>query len=290
MEKLHYTELFYSIQGEGRLMGVPSVFLRTFGCNFRCKKFNRPRNEVITGPNPEVIPVIADLDKYNKFEDLPVLHTGCDTYASIYPEFKKFAMKEGPEELAKKIVALLPNKKWEDEHFILTGGEPLLAWQDFYPSLLMQPEMYPLSELTFETNGTQKLHGSLTEYLRSWTKDRRMQRRWEDLTFSVSPKLSISGETWENSIKPEVVSSYEWLGYTYVKFVVANNQDMDEAEEAVRLYREAGFNGPVYLMPCGGTIEPYKLNATGVAKLALSKGWRYSDRLQVPLFKNAWGT
>ena len=25
-----------------------------------------------------------------KFEDLPIIHTGCDTYASIYPEFKHF--------------------------------------------------------------------------------------------------------------------------------------------------------------------------------------------------------
>src|SRR5271165_1466794 len=120
MEKLHYTELFYSIQGEGRLMGVPSVFLRTFGCNFRCKKFNRSLDEVITGPNPEVIPVIAEMDRYKKFEDLPVLHTGCDTYASIYPEFKRFAMKDTAEDLAKKTVDLLPHKRWKEEHLIIT--------------------------------------------------------------------------------------------------------------------------------------------------------------------------
>ena len=37
--KLKISEIFYSAQGEGRFVGVPSVFLRTFGCNFTCGGF-----------------------------------------------------------------------------------------------------------------------------------------------------------------------------------------------------------------------------------------------------------
>ena len=33
---MQISEIFYSIQGEGRLLGVPSVFIRTSGCNLRC--------------------------------------------------------------------------------------------------------------------------------------------------------------------------------------------------------------------------------------------------------------
>ena len=43
--KLRYSEAFYSVQGEGKFVGVPSVFLRTFGCNFRCMNFGLDRKE-----------------------------------------------------------------------------------------------------------------------------------------------------------------------------------------------------------------------------------------------------
>ena len=53
--KIKVSELFYSIQGEGRYMGVPSVFLRTFGCNFTCSGFGMPKGEKSNERN-----VIAD--------------------------------------------------------------------------------------------------------------------------------------------------------------------------------------------------------------------------------------
>ena len=45
--KLRYSEAFYSVQGEGRFVGVPSIFLRTFGCNFECAGFGQPKGNLI---------------------------------------------------------------------------------------------------------------------------------------------------------------------------------------------------------------------------------------------------
>jgi hypothetical protein len=111
-----------------------------------------------------------------------------------------------------------------------------------------------------------------------------------EITFSVSAKLPCSGEKWEEAILPEVVCEYEDFGTAYLKFVVANEQDFADAECAIAAYRKAGFKGHVYLMPVGGVESVYAMNNKNVALLAMKNGLRYSDRLQVPLFKNEWGT
>lgn len=259
-------------------MGVPSIFLRTFGCNFQCQGFGMPRGE--TSKEAEAIAERAD--QFKTYGELPLVSTGCDSYASWHPAFKNLSPVLTVDEIASQIVAILPYKEWRDEHLVITGGEPLLGWQRAYPELLDHPSMALLKGLTFETNGTQEL----TEDFKRYLFDKWGQR----LTFSVSPKLSVSGECWCDAIKPKVVKSYEWYGHTYLKFVVATEMDVKEALVAVSEYRAAGFQGPVYLMPVGGVESVYSLNNRRVAELAMQYGLRYSDRLQVPLFKNAWGT
>jgi len=284
MSKIKIAELFYSIQGEGRFMGVPSVFLRTFGCNFKCAGFGMPKGELST----EIEAIAAKIGEFKKYEELPLVSTGCDSYASWDPRFKDLSPMLTSDAIAERICEILPFNEWRDEHLVITGGEPLLGWQRAYPELLEHPKMRNLKEITFETNGTQQLTPSFKQFLQEWSKKPPFMSR--EVTFSVSAKLPCSGESRDEAIKPEVVCEYEEVGYTYLKFVIATEEDAEEAIETADIYRANNFSGPIYLMPVGGVESVYTLNNRRVAELAMKNGLRYSDRLQVPLFKNEWGT
>jgi organic radical activating enzyme len=225
---------------------------------------------------------------FTKYEDLPLVSTGCDSYASWHPDFKDLSPMLESNAIVNRIMEIIPHNEWKDEHLVITGGEPLLGWQRAYPDLLSHPSMGKLKEITFETNGTQKLTPEFKLFLKQWAQNPPFTSR--EVTFSVSAKLPCSGEKWEEAILPEVVCEYEEVGTAYLKFVIATEQDFADAERATTAFRKAGFTGHVYLMPVGGVESVYALNNRAVADIAMKAGLRYSDRLQVPLFKNEWGT
>ena len=282
MSKIKVSEIFYSLQGEGRYVGVPSIFLRTFGCNFTCGGFGMPAGE-ISQERLAVNP--AD---FRVFHDLPLVSTGCDSYPSWDPRFRDFSPSYDLDQLNQKFRELLPNRQWRqvngnDVHLVITGGEPLLGWQRSYPALLAQQRDNSLRQVTFETNGTQPLQDELKKFITDPLLGDRM-----DYTFSVSPKLSASGEPWDQAVKPQVVAEYEQHGFAYLKFVVDCPAHFDEADQAVAEYRAAGFLGPVYVMPVGGVVSVYNGNKFNIAEEALRRGYYYSPRLHVDIWGNSW--
>jgi 7-carboxy-7-deazaguanine synthase len=166
---------------------------------------------------------------------------------------------------------------------VITGGEPLLGWQRTYQDLFDHDHMRGIKNVTFETNGTQKLQPKFKTYLNEWLAGH------NELTFSVSPKLSASGELWAEAIKPEVVAEYQEVGTVYLKFVIDSEVHFEEVDRAVTEYRQAGFTGVVYVMPQGGVVAPYSENRVNVADWALARGYYYTPRLHVDLWGNGWG-
>ena len=288
MSKIKVAELFYSLQGEGQYLGTPSVFLRIFGCNFKCAGFSMPRGTL----SEERLAI--DPANYDSYNDLPLVHTGCDSYASWDPRFKHLSPMLEVSAIVDRMQELLPDGHFgPDKHLILTGGEPLLGWQKSYIDLFEEigKRGMNLTHITFETNGTQMLKPELKDWFLT-----NETYPMLNITYSVSSKLPSSGEAWEDAIKPEVIREYFQLSSSlYFKWVVSNEEDYQDVQNAIKAYAEvlgpfAMTDIPIYLMPAGGTTKHYNDNEKWVAELCMKHGWRYTPRLQVQLWKNAWGT
>jgi len=290
--KLRYSEAFYSIQGEGRFVGVPSVFLRVFGCNFECRGFGQERDNLIP---VEEMPYYTDpkADKnhpeaYTSIDELPVTPVGCDSSASWAMKYKHLQRTETIDQVFEEIIKLLPNGKFdekEDIHLVITGGEPLLGWQRCWPTLLSMCRDKGLKNVTFETNGTQTVSGDLASFFNNLPDIH--------VTWSTSPKLSLSGEKREEALDPDVLLSMNgvWNSHLYNKFVVRDINDFEEVDIFVNAYKKAGVKlDAVYCMPEGATLEQQTLTAKGVAEACMNTGYKFSPRLHIDLFGNAWGT
>ncbi len=80
-DALPINELFYSLQGEGRLAGVPTVFVRTSGCNLRCWFCDSYHTSwEPTHAWQDVDEIVAEVDSYDQAEHVvltggePLLH------------------------------------------------------------------------------------------------------------------------------------------------------------------------------------------------------------------------
>ena len=280
--KIRYSEIFYSIQGEGKWVGTPSVFLRTFGCNLTCAGFGQPRDNHI--PEEEMPHMKMDISTITSVEDLPVVDIGCDSSASWSAKYKHLSPFATTDELAHKISEYAPWSK--DNHLVITGGEPLLGWQKAYIEMLDNPELKDLTHLTFETNGSKQVIDAFSNYLNEVRPD-------IDVTWMCSPKLSLTGEDQSITIDPDSLLSMNKVRNSNInlKFVIRDEEDILEVEEALNKYSDAGVViEDVFLMPEGATLEGQELTERNVADLCMKHGYKFSPRLHITLFGNSWGT
>lgn len=293
---LRISEIFYSIQGEGSRAGHPSVFIRVFGCNFRCPGFGMPKGQASTEPDEIVNEVLANPDKYPTYESLPLAKTGCDSYPSWHPKLRDYSPELSHEQIIERIDSVIPksaNKRRID--IVFTGGEPLLKCnQREILDLISKNKKYfmEFDSFTFETNGTQKVADEIKEVFSADI--------FRPLIISISPKLSCSGVPTSKAIKPDVISDIfdsVWnngISHTYLKFVVNPEFIEDQLAEIEyvlqSIHTTHNVDIPVYLMPEGGTEERYNENMKKVAMIAMDKGYRFCPRLHVTLFGNSWAS
>jgi organic radical activating enzyme len=218
------SEIFYSIQGEGKYCGTPSVFVRVGGCNLKCPGFGE---------------------------------RGCDSYYAVNREYENEWMKLDVKEIIKEI------KKYEkyNPHLVITGGEPMLYYQQIYPLV-----EYFKNQITIETNATVNI-------------DFEKYPKYKDVAFAMSVKLSNSAEEYKKRVKKDIIKSYALNAKkSFFKFVI----DRDLKEEIDDIVK--GVDLPIYCMPLGASKEELEKNAPFVFEFCLKNGFRYSDRIHIRLF------
>lgn len=291
MNKIKWTEMFYSVQGEGKFTGQASVFLRLWGCNLQCHGFGQ---DDPTDPNTWVL----DFKEFDpkaegitEVEQLPVWKRGCDSSYTWAQKYNYLAKKNTAAELGEMILDLLPNREFGKIHLIFTGGEPMMHQRGIIEILkyLDSIRKLPMS-VTIETNGTQELEG---EFGSSWW-DR--GNYWPELWFSVSPKLHhVTGEKSCNTIKPQVVNKYRQIGGVWLKPVVVDTDACwAEVDAIIDDFKSQPNlkNVDIYVMPCGATQEEQERQGymAAISNKALARGWNVSARVHVMIYGNSVGT
>ena len=279
-----YSEIFKSIQGEGHYTGVPTTWLRFFGCNLECNGFGQ---DDPTDPSTYKLPYKDfDLIDVKNVEDLPVWKYGCDSSYSWSKKFAKIQKNESCEEVAKRLYDQMYN---ENTHIAFTGGEPLMkAAQKNTVKILEEMDRLfgrkRFTNITWESNGTRPLDSILHNYLQSI-------EHTTEFFFSVSPKLwSVAGE--KEGIQPEIVKQYHDLSEVGQLKFVCNGTDeaWDEIEDSILKFRKVGVNYPIWIMPVGATEESQDEVAKEITIQTMDRGYNVSARVHCYIFGNQIGT
>ena len=245
---LYLVEHFYSIQGEGKYTGTPSLFFRFGGCNMKCEGFTCSE---VAADGVEVI--------------------GCDTVYAVNKEH--FSHNWIPIQKSSELLSILDQYNLPNAvDIVLTGGEPLIYANDEIFVEFLEGLTKLGHTITFETNGS--LGIDFVKY-----------PVYKKCVFALSVKLSNSGESERKRINGNVINSIATNATeAFFKFSIDADSINLGLEEEISEVLIHSPKTKVYCMPVGGSRGEVEANTEPLIEFCKSKGYNFSDRLHIRIW------
>ncbi len=245
-----------TLQGEGKMAGIPVLFVRTAGCNLRCM-WSLPNGEVSL----------------------------CDTpYASFNTPGEKRVAVETVKNIILQNIGML-------NHLVISGGEPFIQPVPLKELISMLKAVKQL-HISIETNGTLFDH-ELVEAVNFFSISPKLKNsvptkeKLEKIN-AVIPFEPAQAEKTRRNIQV-IQSIIDHCNVTknkgfQLKFVVQNHDEIKEIETDFLNCLNGWKPDDVVLMPLGSTPDELQQTRMVAVEAAIERGWRYSPRLQINYF------
>ncbi|MCT4587062.1 MAG: 7-carboxy-7-deazaguanine synthase QueE [Carboxylicivirga sp.] len=249
-----------TIQGEGKLAGVPSLFIRFSGCNLRC---------------------------IWQMED--GTYSRCDTrYASFQPN-------ETIELEVDKVVDWVRYNIGNTRHVVITGGEPLLqrrALADLCRKLKEQLNVH----ITIESNGSM-FDNEVATWVDLFSISPKLSNSVpspEKLAVFGLKENIVFKKHKQTRYNIEALQAYVNLANSsdkelQLKFVVGRKDDYKEILTDFVSQLNDCKASDILLMPLGATKVEISRSSPMVLDMAIANGWRFSPRVHIELFGSKSG-
>jgi len=181
-DKVAISEVFYSIQGEGKTVGIPSVFVRLGGCNLICGGKG----------------TIKDGELHNEAE------WRCDSIEV----WTKAQQKPVNEILPNDCIEAIKN----DAHIILTGGEPMIQQKRLEPFIeYIKQNINKKAYFEVETNGTVMPNEYMLNNINLWNCSPKLRNAGMSVEKTFKKNVIEKLNTVNSIFKFVINDNKEWL-------------------------------------------------------------------------------
>ena len=245
---IYLVEHFYSIQGEGKYVGTPSIFFRFGGCNMKCEGFGCSETAA------DGVKVI-----------------GCDTVYAVNKEH--FANTWIPIKSHQELFNVLELYELpEAVDIVLTGGEPLIYASDEVFVKFLEGLVAAGHRITFETNGSLDV-------------DFEKFPVYKKCIFALSVKLSNSNEPLNKRLRGDVIYNIASNAKdAFFKFSIDKESINIALEDEIESVTMHSPQTKVYCMPVAGNKKELEENTEPLIEFCKAKGYNFSDRLHIRIW------